>query len=350
VDKKIAVIYTSKYGSTQTYAEWIAWEVRADLFPARGRREDLLEYDVIVYGGYVRANGIAGLEYIKKNFDALNGRRLIVFAVGIGPVRKDALDSLLAATFTPAERRQISVFGLRGAFNFNRLRGKDRIGMSLLRTKLKLKHPDALREDERALLDAYDSPVNFTDEKAIAPIVRAIQATGRPISLERAVRAERTARLGARGKTAGGKTAQGGTGKTKTVRIGAEGKKKKRGAKKAKRAARKEKAKPRVMKRAARKTKATKRLLKRKKSVRRARPAGKKRAARKTKATKRLPKRKKSVRRARPAGKKRAARKTKATKRLLKRKKFVRRNRLAGKKRAARRTAAGKRKTNKRRR
>ncbi|NLE01149.1 MAG: flavodoxin, partial [Fibrobacter sp.] len=51
-DPKIIVVYKSKYGTTKRYAEWIAEEVKADLFEQSAVSvEDLLKYDIIVYGG-----------------------------------------------------------------------------------------------------------------------------------------------------------------------------------------------------------------------------------------------------------------------------------------------------------
>ncbi|MBN2351733.1 MAG: hypothetical protein JXD23_04115 [Spirochaetales bacterium] len=336
MEKKIAVIYTSVYGSTQTYAEWIAWALGADLFPARGKREDLLEYDVIIYGGYRRPNGIAGLDYIAKNLDALKGKRLIVFCVGAGPVRARALDSLLAADFKPAERAQIAVFGLRGAFNFRRLHRKDRIRMSLLRTGLRLRNPASLDENERVLLDAFDNPVNFTDEKLIAPIVKAARSGGRPI----AVGVEAAARM----TDGGGKNTRAGRTKTAKMAVGvSRGKKKKKYGKKKKSAKRDEKrrtsrrvkagGKKRLSKKAKRGTRPAARRARKVRATRRKRAAkGGKRVSRKPVATKRSAK-KKRVRRTKASGKKRAVRKAKARKRPVKRR--VRKS--SGKRRVTRR-------------
>ncbi len=81
---KIAVIYKSKRGSTKQYAEWIAEETGADLFDAEScQAADLAGYDTIVFGGWVRAGGIQGLEFVRKNFKSLRDKELIVFAVGL---------------------------------------------------------------------------------------------------------------------------------------------------------------------------------------------------------------------------------------------------------------------------
>lgn len=55
------VIYRSKYGSAKRYAEWIAQEVKADLFDgSKVSPADLEKYDTIVFGGSLYAVGILG--------------------------------------------------------------------------------------------------------------------------------------------------------------------------------------------------------------------------------------------------------------------------------------------------
>ena len=49
---KIAVVYKSKYGSTEKYAHWIAEDIKADIFKTDNVKLDiLLNYDTIVYCG-----------------------------------------------------------------------------------------------------------------------------------------------------------------------------------------------------------------------------------------------------------------------------------------------------------
>ena len=64
------VVYKSKYGSTKKYAEWIAEELKCDIFDMKNITVDfLLKYDVIIYGGGLYAEIINGLYIITKNFD-----------------------------------------------------------------------------------------------------------------------------------------------------------------------------------------------------------------------------------------------------------------------------------------
>jgi len=168
-----AVVYRSKSGFTQKYAQWIAAAVNADLLDGRTAKHcDLLEYDTIVYGGALYAAGIHGLSLITRNFEALKGKKLIVFTLGATPVRPEVVEEVRNKNFTAEQQRRIRFFMLRGGFDKSKLTPVDKVLMTLLKAKLKSrKHPTA---DERGMLAAYDHPQDFTDEKRIAPIVAAV--------------------------------------------------------------------------------------------------------------------------------------------------------------------------------
>lgn len=169
----IAVVYRSKSGYTQKYAQWIARATGADLLPAGGVRADnLMKYDTIVYGGALYATGINGVGLITKNFDQLKGRKLIVFTLGATPVRPEIMAQVRDANLTTEQQKHIRFFMLRGGFDKRKLKPVDKVLMALLKARLsKIESPDA---DQRGMLAAYDHPLDFTDEKHITPIVQAI--------------------------------------------------------------------------------------------------------------------------------------------------------------------------------
>ena len=170
---KTAVVYRSKSGFTRKYAQWIADATGADLLIGnRTRLPDLLGYDTIVYGGALYAVGINGLSLITRNYEALKSKRLIVFTLGATPVRPEIVDEVRDNNLTPEQRQHIRFFMLRGGFDKSKLILTDRLLMTLLKATLRRrKNPTA---DERGMLAAYDNPLDFTDEKLIAPIVAAV--------------------------------------------------------------------------------------------------------------------------------------------------------------------------------
>ena len=70
------VIYKTKYGSTKTYAEWIAEELCCEAVDAKSVKiEDLLKYDTIIYGGGLYAEVINGVSLITKNIKSLKAKK-----------------------------------------------------------------------------------------------------------------------------------------------------------------------------------------------------------------------------------------------------------------------------------
>lgn len=174
--KKILVIYKSKYGSTKRYAEWIANDANADLFEiSMVRDNDLQKYDTIVFGGFLHAVGISGIKIITDNFKKMMNKKIIVFAVGCSQGKEEATNHVISNNFTDDMKERINFFYLRGAFNYKKLGFADKMMMSALRLKLKRRKKEELDEDSRGLLECYDNPVDWTDKKAIIPIIECIK-------------------------------------------------------------------------------------------------------------------------------------------------------------------------------
>ena len=84
--KKAIVIYRSKTGFSQQYAQWLAEELHCKVLPFRERKkENLEEYDVIILTGGLYAGQMAGLNWLKKQLPSLRGKRIAAVAVGCAP-------------------------------------------------------------------------------------------------------------------------------------------------------------------------------------------------------------------------------------------------------------------------
>ena len=84
---KTAVIYQSHYGSTETYARWLAEDLGAGLFQAdRVKQADLQQYDTIVYGGGLYAGGVNGIALLTKYLDTFRDKALYLFTVGVSDI------------------------------------------------------------------------------------------------------------------------------------------------------------------------------------------------------------------------------------------------------------------------
>lgn len=83
---KGVILYTSKYGATKRYADWLAEETGFDCIETKNAKvKDVMQYDTIILGGGIYASGIAGLSFLKKNIGQLGGKKIIIFCNGSSP-------------------------------------------------------------------------------------------------------------------------------------------------------------------------------------------------------------------------------------------------------------------------
>jgi menaquinone-dependent protoporphyrinogen IX oxidase len=168
------VVYKSKTGFVRNYAEWIAEELSADIFEVSKVNINMLtKYDTLVYGGSLHAVGINGVKFITKNFDKLKDKKLVVFASGASPSSEKVIKEVVTNNFTSDQQKCIKFFYMRGGFNYNKLPTFDKLLMTLLNWKIKIKKKQkkALAPDEIGMLAILDKPADFTRKRNINEIV-----------------------------------------------------------------------------------------------------------------------------------------------------------------------------------
>ena len=169
--QKIAVVYKSNYGTTQKYARWIAQDTGADLFVCGKIGIDaLLAYDAIVYCGALYAGGMLGFKFIKRNFEKLKQKRLIVVAVGATLKKAEEIPDVRDHNLSP-EMRDVPFYLLRGGLDYKKMCAIHRIMLYLLVKKAKSMDPEKLDSDAKGMIATYGKTVDFTNKKAIEPIV-----------------------------------------------------------------------------------------------------------------------------------------------------------------------------------
>lgn len=167
---KTIVVYKSKSGFVKKYAEWIANELDADITEAsKVSVKSLKDYENIIFGGGLYAVGINGIQLITKNFTTLKSKNIIVFASGASPFREEILAEIQQNNFTPEQSEHIKLFYLRGGFEYSKLNLIDKGLMHLL--KFKLKNKRNLTPDDKGMLAAFDTPVDFTRQQNIEALI-----------------------------------------------------------------------------------------------------------------------------------------------------------------------------------
>ena len=80
------IIYQSKYGATRKYAEWLKEATGFDLAETKKADADMLSgCDTVILCGGIYASGIAGISFLRKNKNALAGKKTAVVCVGAAP-------------------------------------------------------------------------------------------------------------------------------------------------------------------------------------------------------------------------------------------------------------------------
>ena len=171
------VIYRSKYGSTKTYAEWIAQELGCSAVESKTVSvEDLEQYDTIIYGGGLYAEVINGVHLITKNLAKLEGKKLIVFSTGITPLDcREYYDKLVVEkNFKPGMLDKIKVYNFLGKMVVAELSLVHRAALKTLKKIMSGKeNPTKM---EKLLVDLCDIDADLTDKSAIAPLIEYAKA------------------------------------------------------------------------------------------------------------------------------------------------------------------------------
>ena len=168
------ILFTSKYGTAEKYARWLAEETGFDC--AETKKADaasLSGYDTVVFGGGIYAGRIAGLGFLKKNAAALAGKRTVIYCCGVSEHTEESFEQLKAMNLKDG-LEGTPCFYLRGAFDMNGLKFGDRTLCRMLIKMVSKKAPDDLDVTERAILNVKDKACDFTGKAQLQEIIKCI--------------------------------------------------------------------------------------------------------------------------------------------------------------------------------
>lgn len=144
--KKTIIIYRSKTGFSQRYAQWMAEELGCRAVPFQDRGAVRLgEYDTIILAGGLYAGQMAGLKWLAKRLPDLAGKRIAALAVGCAPMDTPDLRESMDKLFGPLP--QLRGFYCQGGLDYARMGAVDRAMMAALRAALRRK------KDAQAMLE-----------------------------------------------------------------------------------------------------------------------------------------------------------------------------------------------------
>jgi menaquinone-dependent protoporphyrinogen IX oxidase len=131
--QKGLIIFESKYGATQQYAQWIAAELVLPITtPAEVSAQQLQYADFLVIGTPVY-NGVFRIKnWLKKQVKAVSGKKLFFFVVNAtAPAEQAKRDQFVLNSIPPEIREDCIVFFLPGRLIHSKLNFLDGVMLSL---------------------------------------------------------------------------------------------------------------------------------------------------------------------------------------------------------------------------
>ena len=174
---KTIVIYSSKYGHTKRYAQWLAAELNADICDIKSLNvSSLKDYSVIIFGSslYAGTNKAAGL--LVKHFEQIKDKKVALFTCGIMDVDNDAnmieINKELDKVITPEIRKQVKIFHLRGGIDSENLTFLHKMMIKFPYSQIIKKPENERTATDKDFLAIYGRTIDFSDKKMIEPIVQ----------------------------------------------------------------------------------------------------------------------------------------------------------------------------------
>lgn len=166
------VIYKTKYGSTKTYAEWIAEDLGCSAVDAKNVKIDnLLGYDTIIYGGGLYAEVINGVSLITKSIEKLKDKKIIIYTTGITPrdVREYYDGEVIEKNFKNGVPKNIKIFNFEGKMIQKELTPVHYAALvSLKKIMSAKKNPSDM---VKLLIKLCDADGDFSDRNSIKELV-----------------------------------------------------------------------------------------------------------------------------------------------------------------------------------
>ncbi|MFD2915803.1 flavodoxin domain-containing protein [Psychroserpens luteus] len=157
---KGAIFFSSKYGSTAQYANWIGEATGLPVFDTKDKKVNPFEYDFLVLGCPIIYYKLYNRKWMKANLASIENKPIIFFTVsGAGPGPK--LDDWFANSIPKKLISKIKHVALHGRQIPKELTWFDRIMLIIAG----LKNPDPVARKEE--LKGFD----YMDKSSIKPII-----------------------------------------------------------------------------------------------------------------------------------------------------------------------------------
>ena len=178
---KVAVVYKTKYGSAEQYANWIREELDADLYEiGEANTRVLLEYDSIIYCGGIYESAVYGFSaFTKKHYESINHKNVVLVGVGASSDIKKSIEGMQRYNLNEEMYWKIKSFYIRGRLDYSIMSKFYRFKMFMLKKVIESKKLQD--EDSLGILATYGKKANFVEKESVEPIVHYVKAVSKDL-------------------------------------------------------------------------------------------------------------------------------------------------------------------------
>ena len=166
------ILYYSKTGSTQKYAEDIAAALKCDVLPFNKFKKKMIDdYDTIVFGSRVVGSKIQKVDDFLAMYDLMEGKNVILFAVGMSMVTKETRAGLIRSNIL--DLYHVRFYQLRGSFDYSKLGPVEKLMMSNS-LRIIANDPNSTA-DQKMLLSIKENPLECYDDAGVNKIISVVR-------------------------------------------------------------------------------------------------------------------------------------------------------------------------------
>ena len=169
--ENVLVLYNSKTGFSQRYAEWIAEDLQCDLVNlAEFDKQSLSEYRLIIYGAGLYAGQINGISKIKRLMEAFPDKTWVVFATGATPTKESYEELIFKTNFRKGEARPAHFYYLIAGINYEKMSLNDHLLMKFF---------SVMDARKRKTSRARQTSIDLTNRSYIEALLRYVRLKAR---------------------------------------------------------------------------------------------------------------------------------------------------------------------------
>lgn len=166
------ILYYSKTGNTQKYAEDIAASLKCDVMPLKKFKKKMIaDYDTIIFGSRIMGSKIQKIDDFLSHYDAMEGKNVIVFAVGMSVVTAQTRKDLISANIL--DLYHLRFYQLRGSFEYDKLSFWEKFLMN--QSLRRIAAMEDASADQKFLLTITENPIIYYDNQGVDKIISVVR-------------------------------------------------------------------------------------------------------------------------------------------------------------------------------